>query len=339
MDQHAVHEPRGEERRVELGAALDQEVGEAEGPEPRQQVVEIHPAAAAGAMQHGHPRPVPALPAAGEGGDQGRRLGGDREHPQRGRQAEPGVEHHPHRIVTASSRQPRVEDGIVLPGGAGAHQHRVDLVAQPVHLAPRRLSRHPARVAAGGGDLAVERDGGLEGDERPAGLDEAQPRRDERVAGGARHVLHDLDPGAPQPAHPSPLHERVRVARADEHAPDARREQGAAAGRRLAEVIARLERGVEIGAPGGGARGAQRHHLGVRAAGPGVVPARHHPAGLDQHRAHRRVGVRPAEALRRLAQREAHEPLRRVAHVDPRPGPLASPSSSLMNSPTSVKAR
>src|SRR5262249_27100447 len=57
-----------------------------------------------------------------------------------------------------AARQARGEPRIVALDGIRAHQDRVHPVAQVVSQGARALAADPARLAAGGGDLAVETD-------------------------------------------------------------------------------------------------------------------------------------------------------------------------------------
>ncbi len=116
----------------------------------------------------------------------------------------------------------------------------------------RRLSRQrdPAGVAAGRGDLAVERHGGLVGDQRQAGalvLEERRvllprPRRPAVVA-----EVH-LDARFAQPRDAVAVDARVRVAQRDHDPRHPGRDDRVGARRREAVVAARLERAVQRGA-------------------------------------------------------------------------------------------
>ena len=66
---------------------------------------------------------------------------------QAGREREPGVEDDADRVAAAPAGEAGGEAGVVGAGRAGAHQHRVDRVAEPVHQRARLRAGHPARVA------------------------------------------------------------------------------------------------------------------------------------------------------------------------------------------------
>ena len=104
--------------------------------------------------------------------------------------------------------------------GVGAHEHGVDLVAQPVH--PARAASPVTQRASpvGGGELAVERHRRLERHVgQAASRDELEEGPVERVALVARgRRSSDLDPAAPQPGDALAVHQRVRIRRADEDA-------------------------------------------------------------------------------------------------------------------------
>ena len=91
-------------------------------------------------------------------------------------------------------------------------------------------ARDPARIAARGGDAAVERHRHLqqhEGPAAPRGRREA--RVEPRASASSRRRRH-LDPGATQQREARAAHERVRVAHGRHHARDARRARRGAQG-------------------------------------------------------------------------------------------------------------
>ena len=132
--------------------------------------------------------------------------------------------------------------------------------------------------------------------------------------------------------------ERIRVVAAVEDAFHTRGEDRFRARRRASDVVARLERNVQVGAARSRAGLAQRDHFRVRSAGLLVVPARDDTAISDDERADRRIRMRPPSALLGLAQSQTHELVR--AHFF---GAIfrseISSLSSLMNSLRSLKLR
>ena len=143
------------------------------------------------------------------------------------------------------------------------------------------LARDPLRVAALGGDLAVEAHRGLEDDERAAGARVLAERLVLQPRAGGELAAGDVDLHAlvAQDAEAAPGGLRARVVAADDDARDAGLEDRLGARRRVPVVAARLERDVQRRAVQVrvAARG-DRVDLGVRAAVV-VVPA------LAEHRA------------------------------------------------------
>ena len=269
-------------------------------------------------------------------GHERRRLRALAEEAQVGRQLEAGVEDHADRIAAALPGEARGEARVVGPGGSRADQDGVGGVAEPVHQRARRRAGHPPGVPRGGGDAAVEGGRHLEGDVGAAALDEPEPRFVEAVAGRAQQPGLHLDAGTAQAPDSPAVHAGIGIARPGVDPAHAGLEDGQAAGRRTAEVVAGLERGVEVGASRPRTGVADGRHLGVGSAGPGVVTAADHAASLHEHRPHRRVGAGAPQPAPRLAQGEAHE-----AFVDGNAGQgfSFSPSTAAVNSPTSRKSR
>ena len=180
-------------------------------------------------------------------------------------------------------------------------------VPTPVSTAPARLRQAwpSARAASpvihwlvpsASARAAVERDRRLQAQPRPAALharDEADVELARLVAAAAPL---DGDAGRREPRRAAARDERVRVAQGDDDAADAGGDERVGARRRAAVVRARLERDVDgraadVDAARGGV--AQRHHLGVRAAGFLRVAAADDAAvGADDDAADARVRVR-----------------------------------------------
>ncbi len=123
------------------------------------------------------------------------------------------------------------------------------------------------------------------------------------------HAARHRHAGPAHASHALAVDQRVGVGGGVDDLRDARVEDGLRARRGAAAVIARLERRIERGPPGLGARGLQRHGLSVGGAGLAMPAAGDDLPALDDDRADRRVGVRGALPARRLGQRLAHEPL------------------------------
>ena len=193
--------------------------------EPGEQVPQVHAARAAPAAEElDLPSEVPRA-RRGVGDDRGRG-GALPEQVQVSRERQIRVEDDADGIPAAAARQARREARIVRAGGAAPDEHGVDAVAQPVDPAARRLARHPARVAGARRDAAVERHRGLERHVRAPLGDEREPVGVELVARVAQDAGDHLDPSLAQARDAPPVHERVGVGRTDDHAADARLDDG-----------------------------------------------------------------------------------------------------------------
>ena len=114
------------------------------------------------------------------------------------------------------------------------------------------------------------------------------------LAGDGRgvHTAHDLDTRGPQPRHALAGHTGVGVLDAHDHVCHAGFDERVDTGRCGAVVIARLERGVDRGPPGVGARREcrERHAFGVtRARTAGRGPRGQQRSVADDGTAHPRI--------------------------------------------------
>ncbi len=131
------------------------------------------------------------------------------------------------------------------------------------------------------------------------------------IVRGFRRAQPDIDgdAGGAKPGVPLPGHFGIGILDRRYHPRDARGDNGVGAGRRLADMRARLQRHIERGAAGGLAGARQRLGLGMGTSA-GLRPsAAHDNAVLDHHRADRGIGPGaslPAPAQR---QRQLHETL------------------------------
>ena len=248
------------------------------------------------------------------GRDRQRGRGAVGEQAQVGRQRAGPVEHDAERLALAvgerdvADRQGRV----VGPRRPGPDEHGVDLGPEPVDACARGRRRHPAAVARGGRDLAVQRRRQLERHERPA-RGHVRPERlvvPPRL--GAAHADRHVDAGLAHPPDAAAGDGGERVLLGHDHAPDLPVDDQVGAGRRLAGVAARLQRDDQrrLGQPSPDAAAlgvADGPDLGVGAAPPPVPPL---PPGLavgpEQDRADGRVGADGPGAARGERQRPAH---------------------------------
>jgi hypothetical protein len=198
----------------------------------------------------------------------------------------------------------RGELRVVGERGADADHDRVHRGAPLVRHRAAVLTADPLGVPGSRRDLAVERHRGLE--EHPRSPDASvlakglveQPRAGGQLAVGH----HDLDAFVAQDAQPASRSLLGRVVGGDDHAPDARREDGGGARRRLALVAARLQRDVQrrVGEVLDAA-GLDRVDLRVRGAVAFVPALSEHLPGARDDRADDRIGLDlPRAALREL---------------------------------------
>ena len=177
---------------------------------------------------------------------------------------------------------------------------------QLVHVVPRLLARHPARLARVAGDLSVERHGVLHDHERAPGLYVVEEDLVEGAALVFEHVLGDLDARVAQDLEPLARDERVGVARADDHAREAGGDERVGTRRLLAVVAAGLERDIDGGALRGLGTAGQRVALGVQVADLVVVAGRDDASVADYDRAHHGVGGDVPTALFRKLECAPH---------------------------------
>ena len=268
--------------------------------------------AAAGAIEDQHPdaavfEQLAPLGGRGRSGHHHHIAGGAAHHLRIERQAELRIHHDAQQRAAARQAGAVGQQAIVGQHGADAGENGVVIVAQFLHVGAGALAGDPAAIVVGRGDFAVQRDGGLERHQRPAGAHEVQERLIQLLGFGGEFGGHfHFDARLAQPAKSLARHQRVGVLDGRHHARHAGRNQGVGAGRRAALVGARLQVQVERGAARLLAGLRQRDHLGVLDAGVGVEAAAHHFAIAHQHGAHHgiRAGQRPA--LARQVERFAH---------------------------------
>ena len=192
------------------------------------------------------------------------------------------------------------EQRIVAPRRGGADHHGVGGGAHAVDLATALRRGNPAGLTAGRRDLAVERHGRLEGDERQAAADVARERLvqllAERMQGAG--VDGDLDAGGAQGGDAAAVDRRVGVDRPDHHPRHAGGQYLLGAGARVTLATARLEGRVELGALGAPSRLFKGHGLGVSRPRPAVIALAHHLATGHHDGPDARIGVSqtPAQA-------------------------------------------
>ena len=177
------------------------------------------------------------------------------------------------------------------------------------------------------GDLTVEADGELGGDERQPGRHMLGERLDELSRLRRAFVDSDMDARSLQRRDAAASGRGVGVERGYVHAAHAGLDESLGAGRRAPPVGARLERDIEVGALGGGARLPERHDLGVGLPGRLRGALADDASVLHEHRADRGVRVRAAHCGARQLDRSTH--VRHFGHATP-------PSSSQRRTRTSL---
>jgi len=259
---------------------------------------------------------------------------------QLGRRRQITAPRHDHACRVAALTEPDRKLGVVAPHRAGAHHHRIGRGAQLVHGPPAVGAADPARVAAGRRDLAVERDGGLVGDQRQTGVVILEERRVllARPASPTLHLEVDGRAAVTQARQAAAVDQRVGVAQRDHGPPYPSRDERVGAGRRLARVAAGFKRAVERGAGGTVSRLCKRHRLGMGFPGAQVPAATDDLRAAHEHGADKRVGMRAAATSLGKLERFFHEDLV-VQQKTPEPGSRAddaeaSPHASLIRTVT-----
>ena len=216
------------------------------------------------------------------------------------------VQHHPHRRARLHARQAAGQQRIVRQHRADPDQDGVALRAQQMHPRLRGLAGDRDRLAAGSGDLVVGRHRELQDHMRALVAD--APEMPGMIARGLRGAQPDIDrdAGGAQPGMALPGHFRIGILDRRHHARNAGGDDRIGAGRRLAEMRARLQRHIERGAARGLAGARQRLGLGMGpAAGLGPAAA-DDDAVLDHDRAD--GGIGPGAALPAPAERQRQLP-------------------------------
>ena len=182
-----------------------------------------------------------------------------------------GVEYDPDRVSSFDVTDREL--WVVGEDGPYPYQDRVAFIAHPMGLGSRLLTGDPLGVAGAGGDLSIERHGGLQRDEWKAGADVFGKVRDERGALLLHQPYLDFDAGVRQSVDGT-RDVRCGVAATDYDAADTRVQDRLGARTGTALVVAGLQGHIERRARDRGAGFADRVDLGVRLTGPFVMPHR-----------------------------------------------------------------
>lgn len=243
---------------MDLASALDEHGGQAQASEALRQGRQVEAAPDLGALRHQR-----RLSSGGGGlgrDDDRARTACPREQRGGGRRTELAIEHDTDRIAPAAEarRQPRI---------IGEHRTHTDkdcivAVAQAHHVLARRRPRDPLRIAGDGGDLPVERDGGLERERRALVPRPREERQVRALAGLAEHARRHRDLRLLEQRGAAAM-TGDRIHRTDHHPRDAARANERRAWRGPAVVVARLEVHVQRGTLGLVVELLQRRALGV----------------------------------------------------------------------------
>ena len=232
-----------------------------------------------------------------------------------------GAEDDPQRLA----RRRRVDtDGqrrVVRPDRPGADEHRVGPGPEPVGVLAGVVAGDPLARPVRRGRPPVHRRRQLEHDPRPAGPAVLQVRRQLLVDRRGTDPDVDRDPGRSQPVDAPAGDVRVRVEHADDDPGDPGIDDRVHAGRRPANVGARLERREQRRPPRLVPGGAERSDLGVRPARRRGRPLEPRPGGRHDDAAHPRV--RRGRPVDRPGRRDGpgHVRLVRVNHMRSFPTP------------------
>src|SRR5207247_2651618 len=278
----------GEQRGMDLAAALDQDAEQVAPAELVQQRCEVDSAFGVRGQLQDLRQPDVSAPG---GGDQSVRTDDSGRVPD----AEPAVEHDRERLahVPAVLESGR-ELGVVGDHGVDADEDRVVLVPQAVGMQPGLLAGDPARLARAGGDLAVEADGELRGHEGTAG----GAVLDVELVQTPRAVLVEanggVDAGLLERSDAGSVDAWVGVGHRDDGAADAGLDQCTGAALGPVSVGAGLEVHIDAAAPGAVARLLERLLLGMwLSLGSVVALAGEVALAVQHHRADHRVGAGP----------------------------------------------
>ena len=322
----AVRETLVDERAVEPAAALDHGLEHAVAlGQHREQRRRGRPRGPRTRLEHLDLR-ARGLP--GVDGRRRRPLGRDRRASARGSSRTTGRRPGPARRASSSTRSGwraieviQVADREarpIRPRGAGADDDRLGLGAQPVGVGAGLDAGDPLRAAVGSRGPPVEAHRGLEQRERAAGRALVQVRR-ERLRDRVRaDTVHDLDPAARSRLDPVPRTRGSGSSNAITTPADARVDERLRARRRVAVVVAGLERDVRGRTTSAVPGVAQRRDLGVqptrvrtgRARADDLAVAHDHAPDPRVRRASRsgraRPGPRPSPSARRPVRRARH---------------------------------
>ena len=151
-------------------------------------------------------------------------------------------------------------------GRPATDNNRIHAAAKPMNDLPRLRPGNPAALARASGNLAVQGHGPFCDDPRAAALDEFQIWGVELPGLLGQQAQLDLDAGRFQLGRSAACDLRERIRHGRHHAADACGQDGAGAGRGLAEMATRLQRHVHGRPRRTAARHAQGLDLGMIAA-------------------------------------------------------------------------
>ena len=199
------------------------------------------------------------------------------------------------------------QQAIVGQHSADTREDGVAIVTDFLHVGAGALAGDPAAIVVGGGDFAVQGDGGLEGDQGARGAHEVEEGFVELLGfGGELGGDLDLDAGRAEPGKALSGDQRVGVCDGRDDARHAGLDQGVDAGRSAAVVGAGFQVEIEGSAARLVAGLGEGDDFSVVEAGVGVEAAADDLAFAHQDCPNERIGTGQRAALARQVERFAH---------------------------------
>ena len=256
------------------------------------------------------------------------------------RSPEAGIEDDPQDGLAPSSRRPDGQARIVVPNRLGSDQNRVVFGPEEMGVAPGLERRDPGGFPCPGGQLAVEAEGGFQGDEGPPvddvpGVGFIEPGFPLRAAGDVHGEAR-----RPQEPYAPAADDGIGIETSDDGPDDSGRQDGFGAGGRPSPVNARLQGEIKSrparvfpGPPESGG-------FGVLPPGRFVEAGPDDPPAADDDRSD--MGIRGRAAERLDGQGLGHVQVGEIALVDHdiRASTKAAGSkSSISSAPSPVPTR
>src|SRR6185369_11547487 len=295
VEENTIHHAAFQRAPIEFAAGLDHEREIALAAQPVNYTAQVGAAAGTVERQHLYTARFEQLASFGSRG-----ACGYYQHIARGaahhfgiqRQAQQGIHHDAQERTAARMAGAVAEQAIVGEYGADAGEDGIVIVADFLHVSASAFAGNPAAIVVGGGDLAIQRDRCLQGDQRAAGAHEMQEWLVEFLGfdGELRRDL-DFDTGLAQSGEALSGDQGVGVCDGRYDARYAGLDQRIDAGRRAALVRAGLQVEIECGTSRLLAGLREGDNFGVVETGVGVEAAAYDFAIAHQDRSYQRIGA------------------------------------------------